>query len=438
MVYTVGNTQTVSTGVGFQKPEGIIGRTDKNAPQVQERSIMFAKEKSSAKLNDKPQTVSTGDDLSKGLVICKELENILDKTNILRIDAYRQVVARLIQEYPTVDPFVLYSLFYESSNPEKAKAVEYLKEKEILEEIESKRAKYLMDEIFGESFSDEKNLGLMNLIDGTRFNNFGWLWGTHYEMYLSENYFGKKSLEILSECNYERSLKYLAELESGDIRKFFKYLGEPDHYIIPWVITDAGACAATDLHGCIIARIYLHDSIRNIIGLKKPLFLERIIERALPFVIPTTDKAGLLTVKEIYGQEILNTLFLGRIKRDNVELIKTLIEVGADVNAKNSDGYTALTIAAAGGLRPSTEKDVELIETLIKAGADVNAKSSDGSTALTMAVRDCNAEVVRLLINAGAKTDIRFGDGMLLLDYARKLGNEEIIRILVEAQNRRK
>ena len=72
------------------------------------------------------------------------------------------------------------------------------------------------------------------------------------------------------------------------------------------------------------------------------------------------------------------------------EIVKILIENGADVNAKNVLGFTPLSFA----------NDPESAKLLINAGANVNAKeSSDGGTPL-MHVK--NPEVIKLLKEAGA------------------------------------
>ena len=63
------------------------------------------------------------------------------------------------------------------------------------------------------------------------------------------------------------------------------------------------------------------------------------------------------------------------------EMVKLLIDHGADVNQKNFRGATAL-MAAAGAGTPA------LVKYLIEKGADVKARDQDGYTALMYAERD--------------------------------------------------
>lgn len=81
--------------------------------------------------------------------------------------------------------------------------------------------------------------------------------------------------------------------------------------------------------------------------------------------------------------------------------IPVLIDVGADVNAKNIDGDTPLHIAFL-----KSEWDhhavVDTIRTLVDAGADINAKNNDGDTVLHIASRKGKADLIPLLVSLGS------------------------------------
>ncbi len=69
--------------------------------------------------------------------------------------------------------------------------------------------------------------------------------------------------------------------------------------------------------------------------------------------------------------------YLLQLKND-VESVKSLLENGVDVNARNDDGVTALMLA----VRYGYEKIAKL---LLEKNADVNAQDQDGNTALDLA-----------------------------------------------------
>lgn len=72
--------------------------------------------------------------------------------------------------------------------------------------------------------------------------------------------------------------------------------------------------------------------------------------------------------------------------------IRKEIEKGADVNARDKDGVTALVFAAV-------LESPEVAKILIQNGADVNARYKDGTTALDLAYDSENAEVITVLEN---------------------------------------
>ena len=76
--------------------------------------------------------------------------------------------------------------------------------------------------------------------------------------------------------------------------------------------------------------------------------------------------------------------------------MRTLLAVGADVNAKNTVGWTPLHLAARIG-------HTEAARLLLAAGADVNAKDKDGHTPLHGAAENGHTDVVNLLRAHGAK-----------------------------------
>ena len=78
------------------------------------------------------------------------------------------------------------------------------------------------------------------------------------------------------------------------------------------------------------------------------------------------------------------------------EKVKALLKAGADVDAKDNDGWTPLMLAASRG-------HTDTVQALLDAGADVNAKGDSSLTTLEKATMMGYTEIVELLKKAGAK-----------------------------------
>lgn len=79
-----------------------------------------------------------------------------------------------------------------------------------------------------------------------------------------------------------------------------------------------------------------------------------------------------------------------------MEDLNYLLERGADVNVKPSNGETALSIAADKG-------NVECVELFLQQNTFVNIKNNKQETPLLVACRSGHLEVVRVLLGHGAK-----------------------------------
>ena len=80
----------------------------------------------------------------------------------------------------------------------------------------------------------------------------------------------------------------------------------------------------------------------------------------------------------------------------HTKCVSALIDAGADVNATNSSGHSAITIAAKKKISCPT------FQPLIEAGADVNVKDISGTPVIVDAASKCTWNELQILIDAGA------------------------------------
>lgn len=160
----------------------------------------------------------------------------------------------------------------------------------------------------------------------------------------------------------------------------------------------------------------------------------------------------------------IKVLDMAFVQSTRAKQIKTLLELGVNVNAKNGDGKTALMhifeqfSLIRTVLKPEKFKDIEetkyrmsdfskLTKLLIDYGADVNIRDNNGNTALMYALcakenigKQNNAHIslvkseysrqIKLLIQAGVDVNVQNYQGQTALMYAE---NAEQTKLLLDA-----
>ena len=122
-----------------------------------------------------------------------------------------------------------------------------------------------------------------------------------------------------------------------------------------------------------------------------------------------------------------SSALLWAIHYDRAETATLLLSKGADANAKNRYGITPLAEAAQNG-------NAAIVERLLAAGADANVALPEGDTPLMNASRTGSAAVVKLLLARGATVDARDAwHGETALMWAAGENNAEVVGLLVKA-----
>jgi len=120
---------------------------------------------------------------------------------------------------------------------------------------------------------------------------------------------------------------------------------------------------------------------------------------------------------------------LEAVKAGDTARASQLLAAGADVNARDAYGATALINAAYSG-------NAEMVEALLAAGAEVDAKDELGWTALMKACHNADLDrgfpdIVKRLIAAGADANVKITYGIRPLMLAAGYGEAGVCEALI-------
>ena len=114
----------------------------------------------------------------------------------------------------------------------------------------------------------------------------------------------------------------------------------------------------------------------------------------------------------------------------HLEAVQVLLDHSADINSQSRDGETPLYWVFSSCC--SKEKFADMARKLLEHGADPNICTIDHRTPLHNASSYGLLEAARLLLSHGAKVDEKNGEGITPFQMAASNGHEELTRLLVE------
>jgi ankyrin repeat protein len=135
----------------------------------------------------------------------------------------------------------------------------------------------------------------------------------------------------------------------------------------------------------------------------------------------------LLSLKLPTTEALAESIFGAAVRIENLELVKTILETGLNPNSlRVNDMFTPLEHASHCG-------NVELCRTLLDAGAEVNLTRFSFTSPLHQAVRGRHIELVKILLDAGARVNVRDSAGYTALHRAVYYGSIELVEILLDS-----
>ena len=135
------------------------------------------------------------------------------------------------------------------------------------------------------------------------------------------------------------------------------------------------------------------------------------------------EKGAKADVQDIYNNTPLMIACRLYIKKD---IIQDLVKNTKNIDLQNNHGNTALMYATDIGL-------INTVRLFIKQGANVNIQNNHNNNALILATIKNYQNIVQLLIQANANINMKDKNGRTALIWAAHRGHTEIARLLIDA-----
>ena len=115
--------------------------------------------------------------------------------------------------------------------------------------------------------------------------------------------------------------------------------------------------------------------------------------------------------------------FMSAARKGDASKVVQMVEAGMPVDITDGIGWTAL-------IRAAVSNRTDVVRCLIDKGANMNKQAGSGWTALHWASAENRTDVMRMLLQHGARKDIKNYDVNTPIDVARLRNSKEAIDLL--------
>ena len=140
----------------------------------------------------------------------------------------------------------------------------------------------------------------------------------------------------------------------------------------------------------------------------------------------TTHVASEVPAAHHHADENGMTALHWEAKKDCLDVVKSLVDAGADIEAKDGMGRSPLLVACENG-------NIAMVKMLVEAGASVRATDYKKETCLTLAAENGHTETVRYLVGL-PEVDVEHEvENVTALNLAVTEGHSDVVQVLIDA-----
>lgn len=318
------------------------------------------------------------------------------------------------------------------------------------------------------------------LIKEGKANVYGYYFGEDFEKYpiycavknknlnmikilLDNNFDLKRESYILSyamENSDENIVKYLvengADMYSYEITALYQAVLNLNPKLVEYFL-DKGAsienAGKSDIYGNILmaASGSKFNNNKNISAVDLKL-LESLSQNSAKIMQMIIDKVNKKLINDSLDRK---TPLIIAVGNSYIDTAKILIENGANINAVDIEGWSALSYAVNNGdieiakllltnkakikgelllaiKSPIVESSINIMKLLIDNKANINYTDENGFNPLNIAIESGDMELTKFLITNGANVNSLMQDGVSLIGYAIAQNNMDLLQILIE------
>ncbi|EAX99303.1 hypothetical protein TVAG_152220 [Trichomonas vaginalis G3] len=231
------------------------------------------------------------------------------------------------------------------------------------------------------------------------------------------------SKEILSKIDTLKNSDDISE-----IYKFFDNLSKESRRKMISKAIQEGLCQK-NFHGFTIFHIAILDGNLKLVKYLISVGVDKDAKaniRAFLLHFGDEDESILEGINDVLDNEEIHPLHFAAASQ-NLEIVQYLISIGADKNAKTAFDVTPLHVAAA-------SNNLEIVQYLISIGADKDAKAVSGVTPFHCALVSKKLEIIQYLNSIGVDKDAKFDNRFI--DFLQLNDKDETKYIFEVASNK--